>query len=409
MDTDNPNYIVVFVLNSILFFFSGIAKFIYTPLLSPLKNSLSISSTQAGSLITFVYLGYAFTRFPSGILTDIYGCKKTIIYSSFLTGISLLLLSFSPNYLILAILSFLMGGATGLYTTAGYTFSVLIGKTGKETTSTALLELFGGTASFIAPLAVILFLENLGYSWNSLFLTAGIGIIITSFLFAYFMKGKKIKKTIKSDPENQNSFKEELTEIFEVFKHPNLRKFIIWATLVGGFGFFAIKGFESFITTALAEAKNYSFSNANKLFTIIAVSGLITKMGVAWAADKFGVKRIFATLTALNLIFFIIFTLHINHFMIILTLIVLGITFKSHNTLINSYVIKKSPEKYQGSGFGLFSTLYTIIYSLGPMAIGYFIDKYGLLVGMRFSLIGVLISLPLVISFKYFIDETQLG
>ena len=80
MKTDNPNYIVVFVLNSILFFFSGLAKFIYTPLLSPLKNTLSISSTQAGSLINLVYLGYAFTRFPSGILTDIYGCKKTIFY-----------------------------------------------------------------------------------------------------------------------------------------------------------------------------------------------------------------------------------------------------------------------------------------------------------------------------------------
>lgn len=95
--------------------------------------------------------------------------------------------------------------------------------------------------------------------------------------------------------------------------------------------------------------------------------------------------------------------------MIILTLIVFGITFKSHNTLINSYVMKKSPEKYQGSGFGLFSTLYTIIYSLGPMVIGFFIDKFGLLVGMRFSLIGVFISLPLVLSFKYFINEKQLG
>ncbi|MGM0437893.1 MAG: MFS transporter [Bacillota bacterium] len=409
MEKDDPNYTLVFVLNSILFFFSGLAKFIYTPLLSPLKNTLSISSTQAGSLITLVYLGYAFTRFPSGILTDIYGCKKTIIYSSFLTGLSLLLLSFSPNYLILAILSFIMGGATGLYTTAGYTFSVLIGKTGKETTSTALLELFGGTASFIAPLAVILFLENLDFSWNSLFLTAGIGVIITSFLFAYFMKGKSIKKTIKSNPENQNDFKEELTEILEVFKHPNIRKFIIWATLVGGFGCFALKGFESFIPTALAEVKNYSFSNANKLFSIIAVSGLITKMGVAWAADRFGVKRIFAAITALNLIFFIVFTLNISHYMIILTLIVFGITFKSHNTLINSYVMKKSPEKYQGSGFGLFSTLYTIIYSLGPMVIGFFIDKFGLLVGMRFSLIGVFISLPLVLSFKYFINEKQLG
>ena len=246
MKTDQPNYIIVFILNSILFFFSGFAKFVYTPLLSPLKNTLSISSTQAGSLITLTFLGYAVTRFPSGILTDIYGCKKTIIYSSFITGLSLLLLSFSSSYLILAILSFVTGAATGLYTTAGYTFSVLIGQTGKETTSTALLELFGGAASFVAPLSVIFFLENLKLSWQSLFLTAGIGVIITCFLFAYFMKDKNIKKTIKKDSKNQPTFKEELTEILEVFKHPSIRKFIIWATLVGGFGCFALKGFEKF-------------------------------------------------------------------------------------------------------------------------------------------------------------------
>ncbi|MGM0409372.1 MAG: MFS transporter, partial [Bacillota bacterium] len=168
-------------------------------------------------------------------------------------------------------------------------------------------------------------------------------------------------------------------------------------------------GFESFIPTALAEIKGYSFSNANQLFSIIAVSGIISKMGVAWAADKYGVKRIFAGITVINLVVFILFTLNISHYMIIFSLILLGVSFKSHNTLINSYVMKKSPEKYQGTGFGLFSTLYTIIYSLGPVVIGFFIDNFGLITGMRFSLIGIAISLPLVITFKYWIDEKKLG
>ena len=408
MKESEVNYKAVFILNSMLFFFAGFAKFLYTPLLSPLKNSLNINSTQAGFLITLVFLGYALTRFPSGILTDLFGCKKTIIYSSYLTGITLLLVSFSPDYFLLTILTFIMGAATGLYTTAGYTFSVLIGKKGKETISTALLEIFGGTASLIAPLAVILFLENLDLSWKILFFISGLGVLITTTIFAYLMKGKEIKETITDDKEDI-SFKDELNKIFEVFKHPNIRKFIIWATLVGGFGCFALKGFESFIPTALSEVKGFSFTKANQLFSLIAISGLITKMGVAWAADKFGVKRIFATITALNLIFFIIFTLKINHFMIILTLIIFGITFKSHNTLINSYVMKKSPEKYQGTGFGLFSTLYTIIYSMGPLVVGFFIDRYNILIGMRFSLIGVVIALPLVLSFKFWVDEKKLN
>lgn len=59
------------------------------------------------------------------------------------------------------------------------------------------------------------------------------------------------------------------------------------------------------------------------------------------------------------------------------------ITFASHNTLLNAYVLKSFPLEYRGRGFGLFSTLYTVIYSLGSMVTGFLIDKIGLIKNLK--------------------------
>ncbi len=79
-------------------------------------------------------------------------------------------------------------------------------------------------------------------------------------------------------------------------------------------------------------------------------------------------------------------------------------TFFNHNTLINSYVLKMTPRKYRGTGFGLFSTLYTIIYSMGPVVTGFFNDQFNMVIGMRITLIAIVIAFLLIVKFDYFID-----
>ncbi|GAB6138802.1 MFS transporter [Halanaerobaculum tunisiense] len=394
-----------FVFDALLFFFQTVAKKVYTPLVTPLQDSLQISSTQAGLLITLVMLGYALARFPSGILTDIIGCQKTIISSGFLMAISLVIVGLAPNYFLLALLTFVMGLATGLYVTAGYSFAIDISTANKETTFTALIELFGGVGALVTPLTVVLFVKNWQIGWRPLFYSLGAGVLFVNLLFMYFSEEDN---DVVDKELDYNLFKEEVKETVKVFQQTELAKFIIWATLVGGCGFFAITGFRSFIPSLLME-KGYSFSQANQLFTIIAIVGLLTKTGVAWLADKFGVKRVLVAILSLNFVFYFLFTSQISHWLVISSLVVFGVTFSSHNTLINSYVLKLFPDQYQGTGFGLFSTLYTVIYSLGPIVAGFFADKFSLVVGMRVSGIGILIAAPLLLAFNKLLDKELLG
>ena len=375
----------------------------YAPLVPYLTSSINISSAQAGFLVTAATLGYGLARFPSGILADIIGCKRTIISSGFLMGVTVIAVGLAPNYLSLALLTLIMGISTGLYITAGYTFTILVSKDNQEATFTAILENFGGLAATVAPLTVVFFLDNLNLGWRELFFTIGFSILVVNLLFMYFSANSSIEDKDDLDFDYQ-LFKREMKEVLQVFEDPELVKFIIWATLVGGFGFFSILAFQSFIPSLLIE-KGYSFAQSNQLFTLVFIIGLVAKPVVGWLADKFGTKRILFLVLGFNFLFYFIFTADVGQLGIMSSIVVFGITFASHNTLINSYVLRLFPSEYQGTGFGLFSTLYTVIYSLGPVVIGYFVDQYSLAIGMRVSVVAILIAVPLLAAFNYLFSD----
>ena len=408
--------IALFIANSFLFFFQGITKFIYVPLVTPIESSFEVGSTEAGLLITLVYLGYALARFPSGILADIFGCPKVIAGTGLLMSASLMLVGISPNFMAMAVFSFIMGASTGLYVTAGYSYSVILGQDRFETVSTALLETFGGISGLVAPLFVVLIWETLGLPISILFFIMAAGALLASVIFIWLAKKNNLLEAESRKQGGASGESASLADIWPkvkgtvaVLKEPAINRFIIWSTLVGGFGAFAIKGFESFIPSFLHNLGGYSFSNANQLFAIVAISGLITKMVVAWAADKFGSKRILFVFYIFNFALFFYLTTAPGHIGVIATLMLFGITFKSHNTVINSYVLKVMPKEYQGTGFGLFSTLYTAIYSAGAVFTGFIADQTGnLVIGMRAAVIGVVIAFVCLVLFKFFVKIQKL-
>ena len=413
---EKRDVIALFIANSFLFFFQGITKFIYVPLVTPIESSFEVGSTEAGLLITLVYLGYALARFPSGILADIFGCPRVIAGTGLLMSASLLLVGISPNFYAMAAFSFLMGASTGLYVTAGYSYSVILGQDRFETVSTALLETFGGISGLVAPLFVVLIWETLGLPISAFFYIMAAGALLASVIFIWLAKKNNLLAAESQKQGGASAGSASVADIWPkvkgavtILKEPAINRFIIWATLVGGFGAFAIKGFESFIPSFLHNLGGYSFSSANQLFTILAISGLITKMAVAWAADKFGSKRILFVFYIFNFTLFFYLTSAPEHFGVIATLILFGITFKSHNTVINSYVLKVMPKEYQGTGFGLFSTLYTAIYSLGAVFTGFIADQAGnLVIGMQAAVIGVVIAFACLALFRVFVKIDEL-
>jgi MFS transporter, ACS family, hexuronate transporter len=92
---DNQNYrwviLVVFASSQIVLSIGGYG---WGPLAPSLKQVLSLSITQIGTISSVFYFTSALTSFPSGIFVDRYGVKNGLLLWVGLTGASLLSLSF---------------------------------------------------------------------------------------------------------------------------------------------------------------------------------------------------------------------------------------------------------------------------------------------------------------------------
>ncbi|MFU8795413.1 MAG: MFS transporter [Dethiobacteria bacterium] len=413
----------VFLLNGVIFFFQALTKNLYPPMLVPLREAFLIDNAQAGLLVTLVFFGYALARYPSGVIADQIGCTRTILIGSCAMVISFIGVAFSPSYPLLALMTFILGVSSGIYVTAGYTLAVIIGSRKRATAATGAFETFGILSSVMSPLIVTLFV--IYSSWQLLFALCGLLLILATF---FFYRKREIAECFESDYAALNGINDEkgravsagagtesradgfLSKIrasTAVFKEPVIRRFLIWSTLVGGFGALSLTGISSFIPTFLVEERSYSFDVANRMYIIIPLAGLLTKIVIGWLADRFGSKRVmFINLTLLTL-FFLALTLARGHWQLIIILALIGAAALNANTLINAYVLRSMPPRYQGTGFGLFSTAYTVIYSFGPYLTGMLSVRLGLERAMQLSLIGALLAIALILAARHFIPRPQ--
>lgn len=413
----------IFILNAVIFFFQAMTKNVYPPLVLPFIEAFTIDKAQAGLLITLVFLGYALARFPSGILADRIGCTPTVYLGSLAMALSFFTVGLFPGYASTALFTFILGVSSGIYVTAGYTLAVILGTRSRAATATALFESFGMLAGIISPLLVTYFILYL--NWQALFYTQGALLLAVTALFyrkralSSMLEGlpgagihdlarARTEKTLGPARNEQGQTKkplrlaalwQETKNSMAIFQDPQIRHFITWSTLVGGLGAISWAGVNSFVPTYLVEAKEYSYEAANRMFALVAVSALATKVCIGWLADRFGTLRVLLSNLLLSIFLFFAFTLVVQHLHILVILVLLGATCLNTNTLINSYVLRFMPEQYQGTGFGLFCTAYTIIYSCGPYLTGLLSVSLGLTQAIRFSSAGAIIAVLLIVFF----------
>ncbi len=415
-----------FVLNAIIFFFQALTKNLFPPLLLPLREAFLIGNTQAGLLVTLVFFGYALARFPSGVIADHIGCTRTVLIGSAAMACSFVGVSVSPNYPLLALMTFIFGMSSGIYVTAGYTLAAIIGSRKRAATATAAFESFGIIAGIVSPLLVTFFVLFL--NWQLLFIAAGLVLIAVTLFFSHnqnrsirFEKVYENQNGVEAERSGKNSqeagkqaysFKKiyrDLSYSVAIFRDPLIRRFIIWSTFVGGLGALSWTGINAFIPTFLVVERGYSYDVANSMFITVAVAGLAAKIGIGWLADRFGNNPILFFNLTFSILLFIALTVVEGYLQIMVVLALLGAMCLNTNTLINSYVLRHMPPGYQGAGFGLFSTAYTAIYSFGPYFTGLLSDMIGLSRAIQYSSFGAVMAALLILTAGYFLPNHMIN
>ncbi len=414
---DRKLFGAVFILNAVINFYQAMTKFVYAPLVIPFREAFNTDNAGAGLLITLVFLGYALARFPSGIMADRIGCARTILWGSAAMSVGFLIISLSDTYAALAVFTFLLGVSSGVYITAGYTLAVIVGSRSRAAFATAYFETFGTAASASSPLVVSFFVLN--HNWRSLFILLGIMLAVVTVLFYIAQKREEragdetLSLALWGSSTSKNSKKGstlaniggQIVSSLSVFRDERLRRFLLWSTMVGGLSAASWLGIKAFIPTYLVDDKNFAYSTANQMYALIPISSLFTKLLIGWLADRLGTMKVMLFSLASGILLFIALTQFTAQWILIIILLCVGAFCSNTNTLINSYVLRKMPVKYQGTGFGLFCTAYTVIYSMGPYITGHIEQAAGFSSAIIISLAGAATALVLVALKRKFLPS----
>jgi MFS family permease len=148
-----------------------------TPLLPMIRDSLSLSYTRAGLLVSGFTITYGIAQLPGGWLADILGYSTLILAG--ISGVAVLGLLFglTASYAMLLLFLVLMGIAGGGYHTSASSLVALVA--GERLRGRALgIHQIGGTASyFLAPLIAVGIARIFG--WRGSF------VLLSSFVFLY--------------------------------------------------------------------------------------------------------------------------------------------------------------------------------------------------------------------------------
>ena len=149
----------------LVFLMNFLGRWIYSPLLLPIREDLGFSYGQMGSLFFFITLGYAATVLFSGYFARAFRNRGAILTSAFGAALATLLVSLSGSIWSLRLGLLLLGSFSGLYmASAMATLTDLIPEEhwGK---AMALHEVAPIVALLGAPLVVNLLMSTMGWRW----------------------------------------------------------------------------------------------------------------------------------------------------------------------------------------------------------------------------------------------------
>jgi NNP family nitrate/nitrite transporter-like MFS transporter len=262
----------------------------FSPILPLIEDEFHISHARASSIFIFQSLGYGISIFFSGLLSGIFGYKRSILVSLIVSSFVFFLIPFVQMFSTLYLFSFIIGMATGIYLPAvmplmtGYYEEKLWGKSIAIHDSTASIAVFG--VPFIA-----LFLLQF-FKWRELFLVLGAFFIVVALIFYFLfdeLKTGKIKKMALS-----------------YF----IRRKALWVTsLIWIFAASTSMGVYSIIPLYLTKELHLDIHYANTIFGVSRLGGFVVAISSGFLVSRFTIQRIMAFILILSGVFTIFIAL----------------------------------------------------------------------------------------------------
>jgi NNP family nitrate/nitrite transporter-like MFS transporter len=259
---------------TMIFFFNFIARVALAPLMPSIEKDLKIGHDEAGVLFFLLSLGYCIMLLFSGFVSSRLNHRRTIVFSSFAVGGSLLMVALSPHLWGIRIGLVLTGMAAGLYLPSGIATVTELASSRDWGKAIAIHELAPNLGFVAAPFIAEVFLK--WASWRGVFEFLAIAAFVAGLLFLRFGKGGRSRGQAPD------------LRIFRILLKDSTF-WIIAAFFALGIG--AQFGVYAMLPLFLVSERGMDGSWANTLLGLSRLMAIAMTFFSGWMTDRFGAKQ----------------------------------------------------------------------------------------------------------------------
>ena len=360
-------------------------------LLPYLALEYNFSATQAGLLVTSMYIAKAIAGMPIGAVTDM-TTKKNLLMAISLTlaALPFLFIGMAHSYLLIMFLIIIMAIGNEMWHPAS--FSTLSKLYPKER---GFVFGFHGMAANLGDLLAPVIIGSIlvAYSWREIsYLNIIPGIVIGTSIIIILRKTRITSKTNKND--HTTSFKDYWNGLAELFRN----RAVLFIALASGIRSMTQNGLMTFLPIYLAIELSLSPFLVGLYVTIMQGGGLIAAPVVGKISDKTGRRKvIFSGMIMTSILVIAVSVIQIT-WLLISVMAVLGFFLYSLRPVMQAWIMSSTKEKMAGTTTSLLFTTQNILAALSPLIGGSLADKYGIQATFYF-IAGLILLGNIVVAF----------
>lgn len=378
----------VLVLCTLALFVTVFGRLAISPIIPNITAEFGTSNALLGTALTGMWLAYAMTQFPSGILADRFGDRLVIFLSVTGTGLTALLIVVSPTLGVFFVGTVLLGGVAGLHYSVGTAFLTRI----YDDIGTAIGIHNAGAplAGLLAPIVVSWIAVR--YGWRPAVALTAIVAFIVGALLLY-----GIRPVESREPDLPMSELVDWESMTSLLLQPPL----VFTGVIAIGSEFTWQAIASFLPTFFVEYHGHSQTLAGTLFAVYFVVQGVLQIGVGALADHFGrdIAIGVAMLTGIGGLGLIVRGPDLP--VIVVGIVLLGIGM-AWSAAVFPRFMDQVTEDERSVSFGLFRTVYMIIAAPGSVAVGLFADLFGWAIAFGFLIVVLILICGLLIVNQIF-------
>jgi MFS family permease len=354
------------------------AQVVVGPVVPGIVETFGVSRGALGTALTGMWVAYALSQLPSGVLADRVGERTVVLVALVTTAVAALVLSVSPGVLPFAAGLVLLGIGAGIYYNPA---TALLAREFRAVGRAVGTHRIGGQiAGIAAPLAAAA--VSLRYSWRATLLL-GVPLALLAALLA-------VRFVARTAPARPTASMRDLFDpggIATLLARRHTRYTTLVATLVEFVGLATM----AFLPALLIGHHGFPSRVANLLFAALFGVAALSQPLAGWLSDRLGRDETLGLQASAGLLGYL--ALAGGSRPLAAPAVLLAGVSMSATPVVQSRMLDGLSETDRGTGFGLFRPAYLFVVASGPAVVGTAADVAGW--RSAFGLLAaVLASLP---------------